>query len=301
MSSIVSGVAKVFKPVAAAATKIGGAVAQVGKSVFTAGAAAGAGPIASGGLSAVAKNAGGGVLSNMLSGAAKTAAVGAVVGGLTSAATGGSFAKGALTGGLGGAVVGGVSQSGLMPGLTQGDTNTPARTASSDAPLSGSSGSARLTGGEGGDRLFDVSADVPLPASRPQGLMPSATDGATTTARPTTAGKTEGAGKGLMNFLKDKETLGSILQGAGEAGMKWQENKWEAEREAAQREAQAAEYAAARDFKREQQQQIVDSYKVDDSALHAPHDFGATPPQQQVAAQTQRPRRQYNPQTGRIE
>ena len=49
MSGIVSGIGKVFQTITQTAVKVGSAVAGVGSTLFTAGAAAGAGPMAGGG------------------------------------------------------------------------------------------------------------------------------------------------------------------------------------------------------------------------------------------------------------
>ncbi|WP_395451206.1 hypothetical protein ACHMW7_16270 [Aminobacter sp. UC22_36] len=66
MSGVVSGIGKVFSSVVSGVAKVGKAVLGVGASVFTGGAASGAG-----GIGSIAS--GGGVLGNILSGASKIA------------------------------------------------------------------------------------------------------------------------------------------------------------------------------------------------------------------------------------
>lgn len=230
MSSVATGITKVFSSVANTAVKVGQAVAGVGTSLFTTGAAAAAGPMASGGLTGAISGFGGSTLGNMLFGAVKQAGFGALMGGAVGAVTGQGFGKGALMGGLAGGVMGGVS--GAM---------SPAVAADGAVAVGGT-----------------------VPGNTATGMAPT---GAAATTQAT--GST---GTGLMSFLKSGGGAG-LVAGLGEGLMEWQKLK-----------AQQDEYENQRNFTREQQQRVTDSYSIDPSVLPG----GA-------------PRYGFNAATGRIE
>jgi len=211
MSSVASGIGKVFTSVANTAVKVGSAVAGVGTSLFTTGAASGAGSMASGGLSGIAGSFGKSTLGNVLSGAIRTAGFGALAGGAIGAATGQGFMKGALMGAAGGGIMGGVS--GVM-------TPTGGVMATGGAPGAPTTGS--------------------VPASTATGFAPTGQ---------------AGGGGGLMSFLNSEGGAG-LVAGLGEGLMEWQKMK-----------SQQDEYNNQRDFTREQQQRVTDSYSVDPSSL----------------------------------
>ncbi len=137
MSGVATGLTKVFTTVGSGIAKVGKAVTGVAASVFTGGAASGAGSLASGGLSGLAS--GGGTLSSLLGGAAKVASgifgaatgspgMGALVdaagsalsGATTPAATATGFAATGTTGGGFGSIFNGETLGGLVGGLGEG-------------------------------------------------------------------------------------------------------------------------------------------------------------------------------------
>lgn len=209
MSSVATGIGKVFSSVASTAVKVGSAVASVGTSLFTTGAASGAGSMASGGLSAAASSFGKSTLGNVLTGAIRQAGFGALAGGAIGAVTGQGFMKGALIGGAGGALMGGVTGAMAPTGGMMASGGVPG------APTTGS-----------------------VPAATATGFAPT--------------GQTGG---GLMSFLNSEGGAGMVA-GLGQGLMEWQKMK-----------AQQDEYDNQRNFTREQQQRVTDSYKVDEGTL----------------------------------
>jgi hypothetical protein len=197
MSGVVSGVGKVFTSVVGGVAKVGKAILGVGTSVFTGGAAAGAG-----GLTGVVGSMGGGsVLGSILTGAITQAGVGALLGGVIGSVTGAGFGKGALYGALGGAVTGGLS--GAMGGglFQSAGLGTP----QAYAPSAGGAGAGR-----------------------------GATPGGPSLGGGTAVADTAGGG-GLMSGL-NKETLASMVGGAGDAVTGWLERKQIAEERQKDRE-----------------------------------------------------------------
>ena len=82
MSGIVSGIGKVFSTVTSGVARVGKAIMGVGATTFTAGAATGAAPLASGGLAGIVqKFTGTSTLGNILTGAITQAGYGALIGG----------------------------------------------------------------------------------------------------------------------------------------------------------------------------------------------------------------------------
>lgn len=180
MSGVASAIGKIFSTVGSAAARVSSSVAGIGATVFTAGAAGGAGSMASGGLNGIVQNvAGNGVMSNVLSGAMKQAGYGALTGAIGSAVGGGSPLKGALAGGAGGLVVGGLSG---FTGLAGGKT---VATATNDSPKFGQS---------------------VVTAETPTGLAPSGMGGRLSTA-PATGG-------GMSGFL-NSSAAGKLVEGIG--------------------------------------------------------------------------------------
>jgi hypothetical protein len=108
MSKVIKGVKKVFKKVTKVVKKLAPVVLGAAAIYFTAGAALGAG-----GWSAVAGNIGStlgtGMLSRVVTGALTKAGQGALIGGVVSKASGGSFTQGAKAGAGIGALAGGIS------------------------------------------------------------------------------------------------------------------------------------------------------------------------------------------------
>jgi len=96
MSSVISGVGKVFSAVGSTAAKVTSSVAGVGATVFTAGAANGT-SMFRGGFNTIVNSAGNGAVRNVLTGAAKQAGQGGALSQVASGAGGGG-----LMGGLGG-------------------------------------------------------------------------------------------------------------------------------------------------------------------------------------------------------
>lgn len=183
MSGVASAIGKIFSTVGSAAARVSSSVAGIGATVFTAGAAGGAGSMASGGLTGIIQNvAGNGVMSNVLSGAMKQAGYGALTGAIGSAVGGGSPLKGALAGGAGGLVVGGLTG---FTGLGGGET---VATATNDSPNFGSG---------------------VVTAETPTGMAPSGTGGSGATVAAPVAG-----GGGFAGLLKHPLT-GQILSGLG--------------------------------------------------------------------------------------
>lgn len=186
MSGIVNGISKVFSTVTSGVARVAKAVTGVGATAFTAGAASGAGSMASGGLNGVISSfTGGGVLSNILTGAIKQAGYGALIGGAIGAVTGQGFAKGAMYGAIGGAVTGGLGAA-FAPG-----TQPPA--------------------------VQSVQAAGSLPAATPTGLSPTGTAAAPVAAAEPASGlgrfltseaggsMIAGLGQGIMAWQGAKE------------------------------------------------------------------------------------------------
>jgi len=198
MSGIISGISKIFAPVASGVAKVGKAILGVGASLFTGGAASG------GAIGGVIKSVTGtGVLGNILTGAIKQAGIGALIGGAIGAATGQGFGKGALYGALGGAVTGGLSGSGLFSaaGLAPADTATGmAATGSSAgsgvlaAGASAGAAAAPATGG-GFGQFLNSETGGSLVAGLGEGLMSYASGKMDQKAR-----------EDDRQFLRDKET-----------------------------------------------------------------------------------------------
>lgn len=275
MSSIMSGLGKVFETVSKTAVKIGSAVAGVGSTLFTAGAATGAGPMATGGFTNLLKNfTGGGVLGNVLSGAITQAGFGALAGGAIGALTGTGFGKGALIGGLGGAVTGGLgglagaAGIGAQPsvdGITTGSTPTGLAPTGSTGP---------------------VQSVNPAPAvsGQPQGAMgaPAASGAsAAAAAAPAASGGMMG---GLGRFLTS-ETGGGLIAGLGKGLGAYMDQK-----------AKADEAQKDRDFLRDKEQRLQDSYNIDPTALpgNVGGSYAQTGSTQQRPTPTQRyARRRY--------
>lgn len=113
MSSVIKGAKKVFKKVGKVVKKVAPIVLAAAAIYFTAGAALGVAG-AAGGWGAAAgaltsKIGLTGTLAKVVTGAVTQAGYGAVIGGVTSAVTGGDIAEGALYGAAGGAVTGGIT------------------------------------------------------------------------------------------------------------------------------------------------------------------------------------------------
>lgn len=260
MSGLVSGIGKIFQTVGSAATRVASSVLGVGAVTQTAGVAAGAGSMASGGLNGfLSKLTGGGVLGNIVSGAIKQAGYGAVLGGIAGMVTGQGFGKGALMGAAGGALTGG-----LMAGLTPQPTgslsaNTPTGlipTGSTSGITATGSGSANL-----GPQMMTAPGQAAAAAA--QGAS------ATSTVQ----------GGGLMSYFKNPETLGAALGGLGQGAGAYFSAKMTSD---AQKELQKNEL----DYLRDKDQRIQDSYTVADSAF--------------AAAPGKKMRYDYDPKQGKI-
>lgn len=173
MSSVATGIGKVFSSVANTAVKIGSAVAGVGTSLFTTGAATGAGSMASGGLSGIAGAFGGGTLGNVLSGAIRTAGFGALAGGAIGAVTGQGFLKGALIGAAGGGLLGGVSGAMAPAGGVMATGGVPGAPVTGAVPAATATGFAPTgqTGGGGLMSFLNSEGGAGLVAGLGEGLM----------------------------------------------------------------------------------------------------------------------------------
>jgi len=272
MSGIVSGITKAFTAVGNATARVGQAVLGVGATTFTAGAASGAGPLASGGLAGIVqKFTGTGVLGNVLTGAITQAGYGALIGGAVSAATGGSFGKGALTGALGGAVSGGLmGAAGLNPDpLTRGFGKSP------DPGVD----TGIVTGSTATGLVPTGSTTAPVPLS--DAAFNARAGGAAAAAPAAVEG-----GSGFSRFM-NSPMAGGLVSGLGQGLAGWLASK---EKKQAEEDD--------RNFIRERDQRLTDSYNVAPSALHAPMtDNTARPvPAQKYA----RPRWQYDRESGRM-
>lgn len=244
MSGLASGIGKVFSTVGKAAARVSQAVLGVGATTFTAGAASGAAPMATGGFGGVLQSlTGGGVLGNVLTGAIKQAGYGALIGGAIGAMTGQGFGKGAMIGGLGGAVSGGLMSAagiGMTPATPSGAGTVPADTPTGFAPTGSTDpASARVAAAHGTPTIYT-----------PDGGMDVAGAGAPAAA------PASGGGGGFGQFLQS-EAGGSLIAGIGKgmgdyalAKMKMGENQKD------------------RDFERDREQRLQDSYDVDPAALH---------------------------------
>ena len=272
MSGVVSGIGKVFSAVGNAAARVGQAVMGVGATTFTAGAAAGAAPMAAGGFNGVLQGlTGGGVMGNILTGAIKQAGYGALIGGVIGAVTGQGFGKGALIGGLGGAITGGLSGSGLFsaagidPTKTGSTTAIPSETPTGFAPTGVTDpASARVAAAHGTPTIYT-----------PEG-------GAAAAAAPAAQG-----GGGFGQFLRS-EAGGGLIAGLGKGIGDYATAKMA-----------AGEREKDREFLREKDQRLQDSYNVDPDALHgaAPSDTTSRPT---PAQKYSRFRYEYSPQAKRI-
>ncbi|HKZ07108.1 MAG TPA: hypothetical protein VJU81_16710 [Methylomirabilota bacterium] len=222
--------------------------------------------MASGGLSGIVSSfTGGGVLGNILTGAITQAGYGALMGGAIGAMTGAGFGKGALMGAAAGGISGGLfGAAGLNPDpLTWG----------------------------AGDGTGVVAANTPT-GMAPTGTTDIATQRVSQAfsngASPAPAPAAPTGGGGFAQFM-NSETGGGLLAGLGKGLGSYME-------------AQAAKEAAQadRDFLRDKEQRLQDSYNVDPSALHsAPEDVSGTGrpvPAQKYA----RKRYEYVPEEGRI-
>lgn len=293
MSGVVSGVGKVFSAVGNTTAKVTKSIAGIGATMFTAGAATGAPSIAQGGLSNMM---GQGTLGKILQGAVSRAVPGAVMGAAVGAMTGQGLMKGAMMGGLGGAAFGGAEGAGLFK------TASMQKTAS--VPFGGAQGG-------GDDPGIDYTATGSINPPSGGGLMPNmgvpkpansvsrmdmnwdartgaqgvdvmgAIDRSQPSAMPTNAASTGGGlfQKGL-DFL-GSERGGQLLAGLGRGGMEYLEAKRIAE-----------EKERDRQFVRDEQQRVTDSYK------------GTVVPSNVVANETAKmqakPRYMFDPGAGRI-
>lgn len=209
---------------------------------------------------------GGGVLGNILSGALKQGAAQGLVGGIMGALTGEGFGKGLKQGAMMGAVAGGVgglfdpiTTAGVSPAVAQpaSATSSAAAAAAPATPTGyGTDVWSRSMGGTGG-----LGAAV-----TPTGAAPVSASATT----PTGQGGLFGGGFG--QFLQSQGGAG-LIAGIG-AGLG---SYYETEAIKEQREAD-------RQFVRDQEQRITDSYTVPTTAL-----AGGVPAWQ------------YNPNTGQIE
>ena len=227
---------------------------------------------------------GGGVLSNVLNGAIKQGLQGGLIGGIMGAVTGQGFGKGFQQGGLGGAVSGGVMGGfdSMFAGPTGVDPMTTGSTASSTEPLVAAN---TATG---------AAANVVAPGSRAAGnavdraTMPgyagAANVGQAAPAASTAATAGGGLWKGLGGFLNSEAGLG-LMGGIGEALT--MERLYEVRREEAE---------AQRQYERENEQRISESYNVPSEALYTPY---VDP--NRAARPTPGQKWAYNPASGMIE
>lgn len=250
MSGVVSGIGKVFQAAVGGVARITQAVSAVGKTVFTAGAATGAGSMASGGLNGIISSfAGNGVLGNILTGAIKTAIPGALVGAAVGGLTGTGVLKGALMGGAGGAVMGGFgAMAGVVPGNTPTGVEPTGTTTGAPSALPQPSFDARWGG--------NPAPPVVTPTAPAPAIAPGAT--------PAPAG-----GNGFMSMFQG-QTGAALLSGLGQGGAAYLQQK--SLEEEAQRD---------RDAIMQRQQRITDSYNVDPAVL-----AGGSSAQQQPADST---------------
>lgn len=275
MSGIASGIGKVFSTVGSAVARVGKAVTGVGATTFTAGAASAAPSMATGGLSGIVSSfTGGGVLGNIITGAVTQAGYGALIGGAVGAMTGQGFGKGALMGGLGGAVTGGlfgaagVNPDPLTKGFGQANQSgvVPVEGTATGAAPTGATASAPLDVASG--RVAQAHGDITGSVAAPAAAAPAASGG------------------GFGSFLKS-EAGGGLLAGVGKglgAYMDAQNRSEEAEKD--------------RDFLRDKEQRLQDSYKVDPSALHGT--MSDTTARPTPAEKYSRSRYEYDPAQGRI-
>lgn len=240
MSGVVSGIAKTFAAVGSAALQVPKAIMGVGATAFTAGAASGAGSMASGGFGGLLKGfTSGGVMGNVLKGAVTQAIGGAAIGAVVGGVTGQGVGKGALIGGLGGALTGGIT------GMSQ-----PVGTALPSTNVNGSAVAATPTGyaPTGG-----ISPRLPAP-------KPAMSAASSTIPQQVPSGA--GLGSKLGNFLTS-EAGASMIAGLGGG---WMEGQAMKDKIAAEKEMAEAD----RQFYRDRDQRITNSYNVDPSVLHGP-------------------------------
>lgn len=263
MSGVVGGIGKVFQAAVGGVARISQAVSAVGRTVFTAGAASGAGSMASGGLNGIISSfTGNGVLGNILSGAVRTAIPGALIGAAVGAVTGTGALKGAMMGGLGGAAMGGL---GAMTGVPQTGSVAGVDTPTGLAPT-GATATAPLSQSSFDSRFGSA---APAPAAPAPAAAP--------------------AGNGFMSMFQGQSGA-ALLSGAAQgAGAYLQQRGLEKE---AQRD---------RDMIREREQRLTDSYDVDPRVLmggggipqEAP--ASASAPPDSTIVQPQQPQRRYGP------
>lgn len=229
MSSVVKGVSKVFRAVTSSPLAIVGGALALGAVLVTGGAALGLAPMALGAGGATGAVAGTSAVSSTLgsifTSAATQGAIGALVGGGVSAATGGDVAKGALVGAGVGALTGGVT--GAIGSTASGVTSAPT---ASGAGLSPGAEVGRAASGLGvgaadlGTAANGAGSDFISGAG--VGMQPS-TDLTLNTGTPPPAAPSTGLGAGLGgmvdsagNFIKNNQTLvGSALGGVGQGAM----------------------------------------------------------------------------------
>jgi len=279
MSGIASGIGKIFATVTNSAVKIGQAVAGVGSTLFTAGASSGAGPMAAGGLSGLVQSfTGKGVLGNILTGAIGQAGFGALAGGAIGALTGQGFGKGALMGGLTGAVTGGL-------GGLAGAAGLGAQPQAVDGITTGSTPTGMVPTGSTGRVPSTINATQSV-SGAPQAAM-GQTAAQVAASAPSASGGFMG---GLGKFLTS-ETGGGLIAGLGKGLGAYMDQK-----------AKADESQKDRDFIRDKEQRLQDSYNVDPASLPG---NGYQPPQPDQSRPTPtqkyaRRRYSYDPIQGRI-
>jgi len=281
MSGIASGIGKVFSAVGSAAARVGSAFTGVGATTFTAGAAAAAPSMATGGLSGIVSSfTGGGVLGNIITGAVTQAGYGALIGGAVGAMTGQGFGKGALMGGLGGAVTGGLfGAAGVNPDpLTKGFGQSQQ---SGVVPVEGTATGAAPTGST-------ASAPLDYPSSRVAQANGDITGSVTPAASAVAAAPAAASGGGGLGKFLSSEAGGGLIAGVGRGLGAYMDSKQRAE-----------EAEKDRQFLRDKEQRLQDSYSVDPSALNGPVavDTTARPTPAQAYGRT---RYEYDPAQGRI-
>lgn len=280
MFGLINAIGKVFSTVTSGIARVGKAVLGVGATVFTAGAASGAAPMASGGLSGlVQKFVGGGVLGNVLTGAITSAGYGALIGGAVSALTGGDFGEGALMGGLGGALAGGLAgaQGINLDPFAGGQASSTGVQPSSSTPtgtVSTGSTSPAITGAPTPDT---ASLRVAQAAGTPTIYTPEGGFGAPVQS-----------GGGLGQFLSS-ETGGALVQGLGSGLGNYLTTK-----------SAADERQKDRDYLVNRDQKITDSYAVGPEALHGPAQTTTGNPTPAEAYGRGTPRYRYDPEQGRV-
>lgn len=211
---------------------------------------------------------GGGILSNMLSGAIKSGLTGALIGGVAGAAMGGDWKKGAMIGGLGGAAMGGLG--GLRTPTGMGvDPLTTGSVGAADTPTGAA---AKFGGAPIPDNLFSNAAGG--------GINPASAGGAVAGLK----GFGNALGFGEGGFFRSEGGAGA-LAGLGAAAGDIYAAK------AAEESAQAD-----RDAVRAQEKRRTNSYKIDPTVL-----AGNTPLDDPTYRPTPAMSWAYNPSSGMIE